>query len=93
MRIFYTVIFVLTFSSNIFAYDYEAKEPLNAYIMTLSEQGKEIGDAMKKRINFNVICIDGYRYLFTRNGVTQMMFYDVGRNKMQTCPIEKPQEK
>ena len=90
MRIFYTVIFALTFSSNLFAYNFDGKLPINAYIMTLSEQGEEVANSLHIK-QFHIMCIDGYRFLFTRNGVVQMKNNAQGTKYIYSeCPIEKP---
>lgn len=91
MRIFYTVIFALTFSSNIFAYNFDGKLPINAYIMEQTEQAKEVSDSVSHMRQFHIVCIDGYRFLFTRNGTVQMKNNAQGTKYIYSeCPIEKP---
>ncbi len=83
MRIFYTLIFALTFSSSIFA---ETK-PINAYKMELTEQGYDTTTS-NKLMSFNVVCIDGYRYLFRRNGTIQMKENYKGKYRHMECSIK-----
>ena len=90
MRIFYTVIFALTFSSNIFAYNFDGKLPINAYIMKLTEQAEDVHNE-KQLYRFEILCIDGYRYLFTNSSTIQMMNNADGSKYIHSeCPIEKP---
>tara|TARA_Y100000768_G_scaffold172214_1_gene128833 strand:+ start:177 stop:434 length:258 start_codon:yes stop_codon:yes gene_type:complete len=84
MRIFYTVIFALTFSSSVFA---EAKS-VNVYDMYITEQALETHEILPKTMKFRILCIDGYRYLFTGSGVTQMKENYKGKYRHMECPIK-----
>tara|TARA_Y100000816_G_C25865455_1_gene451753 strand:+ start:280 stop:564 length:285 start_codon:yes stop_codon:yes gene_type:complete len=94
MNRIFTIILVVLFSSSVFAYNYDGKKPINAYEMLLTRDAldtrndKGVGGP-RDRMGFSIICIDGYRYLFTNKGVTQMMFNDVGRVKALECPIKE----
>ena len=83
MRIFYTLIFTLTFSSSMFA----ENKSINAYKMELTEQGYDTTTS-NKAMSFNVVCIDGYRYLFRRNGTIQMKENYKGKYRHMECPIK-----
>ena len=83
MRIFYTAIFALTLSSSIFA---ETKL-MNAYIMELTEQAKDVNN-VNNLYRFEILCINGYRYLFTNSGTIQMKENYKGKYRHMECSIK-----
>ncbi len=84
MRIFYTAIFALTLSSSIFA---ETKL-MNAYIMELTEQAKSVNNGVNLH-RFEILCINGYRYLFTNSGTIQMKENYKGKYRHMECPTKQ----
>ena len=84
MRIFYTAIFLLTFSLSSFA---ESK-PVDVYDMRITEQALETLESLPKDMRFRIICIDGYRYLVTRSAITQMKENYKGKYRHMECPIK-----
>ena len=84
MRIFYTVIFALTFPLGSFA---EA-EHVDVYDMRITEQALETLESLPKDMRFRILCIDGYRYLFTKSAVTQMKENYKGKYRHMECPIK-----
>ena len=83
MKIFYTAIFALTLSSSVFA---ETK-PMNAYIMELTEQAKYVNNGVNLH-RFEILCINGYRYLFTNNATIQMKENYKGKYRHMECSIK-----
>ena len=81
MRIFYTAIFALTFSSSLFA---ETK-PINIYEMEQTKYAQEVYYRQ-----YNIMCIDGYRWLVYNGGMAQMKENYKGKYRHMECPIEKP---
>ena len=79
MRIFYTVIFALTFSSNIFA----KTKLIDSYEM----------EHTKESDLYNVVCIDGYQYLVENSSTIQMLETRQGKSRLVKCPIRKSQER
>jgi len=84
MRIFYTAIFLLTFSLSSFA---ESK-PVDVYDMRITEQALEMLENLPKDMRFRILCIDGYRYLVTRSAITQMKENYKGKYRHMECPIK-----
>jgi len=83
MRIFYTAIFAITLSSSIFA----ENKPMNAYIMELTKQAKDVNN-VDKLYRFEILCINGYRYLFSNTGTIQMKENYKGKYRHMECPIK-----
>ena len=84
MRIFYTAIFVLTFSLSSIAED----KPVDVYDMSITEQALETLESLPQDMRFRIICIDGYRYLIARNAITQMKENYKGKYRHMECPIK-----
>ena len=77
------IILVVLFSSNLFA----ERVSVHVYEMLLTERGQSQYRALPDDMKFRVMCIDGYRYLFTSNGVTQMKENYKGKYRHLECPL------
>ena len=74
MRIFYTIMFVLAFSSSAFT---ETKL-IDSYQM----------EHTKESDLYNVVCIDGYQYIMSDNNTATQMKENVGNKYRHVeCPI------
>ncbi len=76
------IILVVLFSSNLFA----ERVSVHVYEMLLTERGLSQYRALPEDMKFRVMCIDGYRYLFTSNSVTQMKENYKGKYRHLECP-------
>ena len=74
---------VFLFSSNLFA----ERVSVHVYEMLLTERGLSQYRALPEDMKFRVMCIDGYRYLFTSNSVTQMKENYKGKYRHLECPL------
>jgi len=77
------IILVVLFSSNLFA----ERVSVHVYEMLLTERGLSQYRALPEDMKFRVMCIDGYRYLFTSNSVTQMKENYKGKYRHLECPL------
>tara|TARA_B100000674_G_scaffold279112_1_gene230678 strand:- start:249 stop:521 length:273 start_codon:yes stop_codon:yes gene_type:complete len=77
------LILVFLFSSNLFA----ERVPVHVYEMLLTERGLSHYRSLPDDMKFRIMCIDGYRYLFTSKGVTQMKENYKGKYRHLECPL------
>ena len=77
------IILVVLFSSNLFA----ERVSVHVYEMLLTEKGLSQYRALPDDMKFRIMCIDGYRYLFTSKGVTQMKENYKGKYRHLECPL------
>ena len=89
MNRIFTIMLVVLFSSNLFA----ERTPVHVYEMLLTERGLSQYRALPDDMKFRVMCIDGYRYLFTSKGVTQMKENYKGKYRHLECPLTASNEK
>ena len=82
------LILVFLFSSNLFA----ERVPVHVYEMLLTEKGLSEYRALPEDMKFRIMCIDGYRYLFTSKGVTQMKENYKGKYRHLECPLTASNE-
>ena len=83
MNRIFTIMLVFLFSSNLFA----ERVSVHVYEMLLTERGLSQYRALPEDMKFRVMCIDGYRYLFTSNSVTQMKENYKGKYRHLECPL------
>ena len=83
MNRIFTIMLVFLFSSNLFA----ERVSVHVYEMLLTEKGLSQYVALPDDMKFRIMCIDGYRYLFTSKGVTQMKENYKGKYRHLECPL------
>tara|TARA_Y100001947_G_scaffold133069_1_gene119729 strand:- start:205 stop:477 length:273 start_codon:yes stop_codon:yes gene_type:complete len=76
-------ILVVLLSSNLFA----ERVSVHVYEMLLTERGLSHYRSLPDDMKFRIMCIDGYRYLFTSKGVTQMKENYKGKYRHLECPL------
>jgi len=77
------IILVVLLSSNLFA----ERVSVHVYEMLLTERGLSHYRSLPNDMKFRIMCIDGYRYLFTSKGVTQMKENYKGKYRHLECPL------
>ena len=77
------IILVVMFSANLSA----ERVSIHVYEMLLTEKGLSQYRALPDDMKFRIMCIDGYRYLFTSKGVTQMKENYKGKYRHLECPL------
>ena len=77
------LILVFLLSSNLFA----ERVSVHVYEMLLTERGLSHYRSLPDDMKFRIMCIDGYRYLFTSKGVTQMKENYKGKYRHLECPL------
>jgi len=82
------IILVVLLSSNLFA----ERVSVHVYEMLLTERGLSHYRSLPDYMKFRIMCIDGYRYLFTSNGVTQMKENYKGKYRHLECPLTASNE-
>ena len=88
MNRIFTIMFVALFSSNLSA----ERVSVHVYEMLLTEKGLSQYVALPEDMKFRIMCIDGYRYLFTSKGVTQMKENYKGKYRHLECPLTASNE-
>ena len=88
MNRIFTIMLVALFSSNLSA----ERVSVHVYEMLLTEKGLSQYVALPDDMKFRIMCIDGYRYLFTSNGVTQMKENYKGKYRHLECPLTASNE-
>ena len=83
MNRIFTIMLVVLFSSNLFA----ERVSVHVYEMLLTERGLSHYRSLPDDMKFRIMCIDGYRYLFTSKGVTQMKENYKGKYRHLECPL------
>ena len=82
------IILVVLLSSNLFA----ERVSVHVYEMLLTERGLSHYRSLPNDMKFRIMCIDGYRYLFTSKGVTQMKENYKGKYRHLECPLTASNE-
>ena len=77
------IILAVLLSSNLFA----ERVSVHVYEMLLTERGLSHYRSLPNDMKFRIMCIDGYRYLFTSKGVTQMKENYKGKYRHLECPL------
>ena len=88
MNRIFTIMLVFLFSSNLFA----ERVSVHVYEMLLTERGLSHYRSLPDDMKFRIMCIDGYRYLFTSKGVTQMKENYKGKYRHLECPLTASNE-